>query len=375
MADRTRTLIRHYRKEDKDAVLGLFQACWDEEKSAMNRACWEWLYEQNPNTAPERPVIFIMEDGGEIIGSVSCVPARLLVHGRAQPLHWVMDYMIHPRHRGGLRGFRLAQQVIQLSAATLGSGFPIQETVPIWLRAGRKVGVDEVGGFGPVVLPLTVRYVLQRKTLAPMVTRPLDLLFRPLMAAHRAWRGLGAPARRPGTTLREIDRFDERITGFFDRVGSGYPIIVIRDEAYLNWRYCDYPAKTYRRVLAEGADGEILGYMVIRTGRKPNGIREGFLVDFLVELGDRSTLRQLVHWAVARFRREGCDVVKALEFHLPEMRRAFRQLGFMVHPVKRHYLIFYNEICPDEPKAFFRDQRNWYLTRNFADQEINEHLQ
>jgi hypothetical protein len=366
-------MIRNYTKQDKSALLELFAACWDEEKSEMNLACWEWLYEMNPNTDPDRPVIFILEEEGKIIGSVSCVPAQLMVDGSIYNFHWVMDYMVHPRHRGGMKGFRLAREVIKLSASTLGSGFPIQETVPIWLRAGKKVGVDEVGAFGPMVLPLNARYVLQRKSLNPVLTGVANLALRPALALQRLWKGLGAP-RAGGMTIGETDRFDDEASNFFARVGPKYPIIVVRDHSYLNWRFSDYPGKDYTKLLLRDDAGTMRGYAVTRSVLKHNGIREGLLVDLLTGRGDEAAVRALVREALARFRREGCDVVKGLEFYLPDMRAMMGRLGFFHHPVKRHYLIFYNEICPDKPKSFFRDRANWYITRSFADQEINEYL-
>jgi hypothetical protein len=263
--------------------------------------------------------------------------------------------------------------VIKLSASTLGSGFPIQETVPIWLRAGKKVGVDEVGAFGPMVLPLNARYVLQRKSLNPLLTFTANLALKPALAVQRAVKGFGAP-REPGLTVSEIDRFDQRVSDLFARVGPGYQIIVVRDDAYLNWRFSDYPGKHYTKLAVHDGNGTMRGYLVLRTVLKHNGIREGLVVDLLADRGDEAALRALVREALARFRREGCDVAKGLEFFVPDMRQAMTRLGFFHHPVKRHYLIFYNEICPDKPKSFFRNQANWYVTRNFADQEINEYL-
>jgi hypothetical protein len=373
MAARPPAQIRNYRKQDKTALLELFAACWDEEKSEMNLACWEWLYEMNPNTDPERPVIFILEEAGRIIGSVSCVPAQLMVEGVIYNFHWVMDYMVHPRHRGGMKGFRLAREVIKLSASTLGSGFPIQETVPIWLRAGKKVGVDEVGAFGPMVLPLNARYLLQRKSLNPLLTWTANLALKPTLALQRMFRGLGTP-RDAGLTITGVERFDRDASDFFARVGPGYPIIVVRDDSYLNWRFSDYPGKHYTKLVARDASGSMRGYLVLRTVLKRNGVREGLVVDFLAERGDEAAIRALVQEGLAIFRRERCDVAKGLEFFVPDMREIMVRLGFFHHPVKRHYLIFYNELCPDKPKSFFRDKANWYITRNFADQEINEYL-
>jgi hypothetical protein len=235
------------------------------------------------------------------------------------------------------------------------------------------MGVDEVGAFGPMVLPLNARYVLQRKTLTPLVTFPANLALKPALAVHRLWKRLGTP-RESGLTISEVDRFDNEVSDLFARVGPGYPIIIVRDNAYLNWRFSEYPGKAYTKLVLRDRDGLLRGYLVMRSVLKHNGIREGLIVDLLAERNDETAYRALVNEALARMRREGCDVAKGLEFYLPDMRGIMTRLGFFHHPSKDHYLIFYNEICPDKPKSFFRDKTNWYITRNFADQEINEYL-
>lgn len=371
MARKSSAIIRNFRPEDKSAVLDLYQACWDSTKRNSNQACWEWLNELNPNIEPDRPVTFVLEREGRIIGTVSMVPAELMIMGTIYKCNWSMDLMVHPECRGGLTGYRLVKEVIQRSASYIGTGLPIRRTVPLWLRAGSKVGVDEVGAFGPMVLPCDCRYVLKHKTLNPLVTGPLNLLFKPAMACYRWFRAIGA--QRSGKfRTRHIDRFDERITRFFESVGPEYPIIVVRDEAYLNWRYTRNPSRSYIKLIAEDEQGDIRGYIVYRANVVDTGIREGLLVDYLVRRGDEAVMRLLLKEAIRYFRQKRCDVIKTLELHMPDIRNYFSRMGFMPHPVKPYYLIFYNEICSDQPKSFFTDQRNWYITRNFADQEINE---
>lgn len=371
MARKPSATVRSFRSEDKPAVLDLYQACWDSTKRKANQECWEWLNELNPNIEPDRPVTFVLEDEGQIIGAVTLAPAKLMIKGKIYKCHWSMDLMVHPERRGGLTGYRLVKEVIQRSASYIGTGLPIRKTVPLWLRAGSKVGVDEVGAFGPLVLPCDCRYVLRHKTLNPLVTGPLNLAFKPALACYRWFRAIGAP-RNGKIRTRSIDRFDERITRFFERVGPEYPIIVVRDEAYLNWRYTTNPSRSYVKLIAEDEEGDIRGYIVFRANVIDTGIREGLLVDYLVRRGDEAVMRLLLKEAVRYFRQKRCDVIKTLELHMPDIRSYFLRMGFLVHPVKPYYLIFYNEICPDLPKSFFADQRNWYITRNFADQEINE---
>ena len=126
-----------------------------------------------------------------------------------------------------------------------------------------------------------------------------------------------------GVSLREAERFDERADELFDLAATPFDFIVTRRHDYLNWRYADRRAGTYRIVLAEQGT-TLVGYAVTRV----DGDR-GYLVDLLAPPGRDDVLDALLGDAVARMRAAGVSGVMCwLIAHHP-FRRQLRRYGFV----------------------------------------------
>ncbi len=146
--------------------------------------------------------------------------------------------------------------------------------------------------------------------------RPLDL--RTTLSVHRrigvpsfigaTVRGLRPPPLPSGGTLREIDRFDERVDELWLAGRHRFDLARIRDAAELNWRYADPRGGRCTRIGAF-EDNQILAYAVYRVSED-----ELLLLDLLthpdrpdaaravlragVALGRRERLRRLVAWVI-----------------------------------------------------------------------------
>lgn len=363
--------VRPYRAEDKKVVLNLCSLCWEEDKRRQVRLYWEWLHYDNPNAQGTGPVVYILERDGEVAGTVSCIPTRLMVKGVVHRLHWITDFMVSPTHRGWLTGLRLANELHSLAPQYMFAGFPLKNTLSIWTRAARGIGLDIVGDMKLVVRPLHALYMMQNKTRNPVLAGLADLVVRPMLAIHETILARKAP-RATDLHFQKVDSFDERVTEFFFRVGPTYPIIVVRDAEYLNWRYTDPPGRPYQKYIVVNDTGEMKGYVVISWAEKKNGVRDGLLVDFLAERGDEATVHFMIRRAVRELRRANCAVVKARAFSMPDMAAYLRRLGFYLHPEHCQFMVFYNAVDQGLSKDFVSDPTNWYITRNFADEELNE---
>ena len=91
--------------------------------------------------------------------------------------------------------------------------------------------------------------------------------------------------------------------------------MVVRDRAYLDWRFFRRPDATYTMLAAtRGAD--LLGYLVLRRALR-DGMPWGYLVDFLVDPESPAVWPMLVREALARFRADGVALVGCLA-NLPQ---------------------------------------------------------
>lgn len=126
-----------------------------------------------------------------------------------------------------------------------------------------------------------------------------------------------------GVALRVADRFDERTDTLFELAATAFDFIVTRRHDYLNWRYADPRAGTYRIVLAEEG-ATLIGYSVTRV----DGDR-GYLVDLLVPPGRDDVLDALIDDAVATMRATSVSGIMSWLVADHPYRSQFRRHGFV----------------------------------------------
>src|SRR5206468_1896812 len=60
--------------------------------------------------------------------------------------------------------------------------------------------------------------------------------------------------RRKDICIQMIDQFDESFDEFWSRVQDKYPAMVIRDRAFLNWRFAPVSGRRYHILVARAKD-------------------------------------------------------------------------------------------------------------------------
>lgn len=113
-----------------------------------------------------------------------------------------------------------------------------------------------------------------------------------------------------GVTITQMVTFDQWGDALWQRVCRDYPVMVVRDQPYLNWRFACRPDARYTLLVAtRGPD--LVGYLVLRSTERAR-VRWGYLVDFLVEGSSSSLFALLVEEAVECLRRERVAIISCL---------------------------------------------------------------
>jgi len=111
-------------------------------------------------------------------------------------------------------------------------------------------------------------------------------------------------------------------------VSRDYPAIMVRDQAFLSWRFDRCPIRNYTRYAAV-REGEIVGYIVTRS-YESLGQERGMIVDYLVGRNDSAVLSALIQRAMQDFRSRGAVSVKcSLSSSQREHIRQLRSHGFL----------------------------------------------
>jgi len=202
---------------DKPAVLALINHI--QPHIPWSAAHYDWQFLQGPAGPAE---VRIIEADGRVVSLYVGTRKSLWVDGRVRPGIMVQDVLTHPDYRG--RGF-LNSMASAFLAEMRGRG-DCGYTFPNKLSENsfRRSGWTELTGI-------------------PALQAAIDP-------------SAGRPAPRDGL-LQEIGSFEPAVDAIWRE--AGIPVGVLRDAAYLNWRY-GRPDTTYRRFLIN----KDRGYLVLK---------------------------------------------------------------------------------------------------------------
>jgi Acetyltransferase (GNAT) domain len=211
--DRGTFFIRPYEEKDERGVLSLWEAAFGK---SMSPALFKWKWLDNPYG--HQMMLCVGEDGTPV-AMYSGIPFRANWQGETVRFTHLMDHSSHPAYRSALGGRR---------------GLFVRTAAEFFDRYGGPHGSVFMYGFpgkrhfflGEKLL----QYVPLRGGMTFMSARPSDVAFQ-----MRSFKG-------------RIEAFDS-VSGAFDVLSeacrSAYPFSVLRDAAFLNWRFLKHPERRY----------------------------------------------------------------------------------------------------------------------------------
>lgn len=279
--------LRLYRPGDETGILALFQRVFARPRSLAH---WRWKYLETPGGPPFLAVAESAE--GEIVGHYGVLRAWGNVGGDRRQMVQVIDSMVSPDYRRqalkrpGLF-VRLAlfyfdciekEKLSTPELCWMGYGFPNASALRIGERLLGYTPLSPVGS-----------WVVLAETLAQRL------------------RPRGVEAEYDVREVKSVEASADRLWG---RCAPELPTAIIRDQAYLNWRYRDCPDQTYRILLAENRfTGELEGLTVLRAGWQDRPVVA--IVDWLVPARADGAARTLLRAALETAEAEQCPELAA----------------------------------------------------------------
>ena len=147
----------------------------------------------------------------------------------------------------------------------------------------------------------------------------------------------------------DVVRFPPEVERAFLGFAEGRAALLVRDAAYLNWRYAERPGPDFTRLLARRGS-EPVGYAVARGG---------VLYDWGARADDEAVVRSLLHGLVTRARRAGATTLAAVFPDTAPEWQLFQRAGFRVRGT-REFLCFRSFQRPAIMSWLFQ---NWFYTR------------
>jgi GNAT superfamily N-acetyltransferase len=226
-----------FHREDRLPLIELKEAAFG---TPIDRNRWEWQYMNSPFSTDIR--VFVAECGNELAGSTTRLPFDIRRRGETVRAYFSVDSMVHPRYRR--RG--IMKSLYRHTA----------DAMPLLYSKGTNPGMYELlMDFGyRVVFPNTylVNYLSRWKIAFSRYN-----LFTPKSVFPDLW------AMKVG--FEPIRNFGREFDDFWEGVADAYPGIVVKNSAYMNWRYVDIPHKKYH-LYYKLKEGRIVCALVLRTG-------------------------------------------------------------------------------------------------------------
>jgi len=300
--------IRELREGDEDSLLETFNRVFcaqDPGHTARTRAQWDWAFRQNP--AGFRVWLALHE--GQVVAQYAALPYRVWIGGEQRVFAQIVDSMVHPEHRAGLKR----------------PGLFVQTALPFFDAYG---GVDrDLVHYG---WPVETAWRVGKTFLDYEVVRTQPFLAREIDG--------GAGAAPP--EVEELGRFDEQVRWLYDRCVGAWQASTVRDAAFMNWRFCDNPHHDYVALGVRDAEGVLRGCAVYRFGDWVLP-RMGLIVDWLVPPEEPEVGEALLAAVSARAAADGAQVTATLFPEWSPWFESFQAAGFQVHP-SRYFMVARN---------------------------------
>lgn len=325
--------IRPFKPGDEHQILTLFKKVFGADRSLEH---WRWKFQDNPAGCN---IYVAVSEGGEIVGHYAAIPAIVARGNERYVFSQVVDVMVDPEFRRGLKKQGIFARVMKgmetaygvPDRVAVGYGFPTPEHFQI---GQRLVGYNALHP----VLKLTKGLASGRSRSG----RLLGMLWNLSLKVH------------------QVERFDPLVDQFWERCRHELPLAIVRDARYLNWRYAGHPDVSYRLLIA-ARRGEVVGVAVLRIGWLGQSIAA--LVDWLVPEGAPGVAEALLDRGESLAGEAGMEEIQAW---FPSYSAPFRLLlsrGYRSEPTL--YSLVCRTYTSSLPLEWLRD--HWYYTMGDSD--------
>lgn len=347
---------REYKEGDEKEILGLYKLVFGTE---ISDEYWLWKYKRNA-AGPALIVVAEAEQG--IVGQYALLPRLLKIGDKVCSAGLSVDTMVHPDYQGQGIFVTLAKETYNLAARKeirFIYGFPNGNSYHGFIT---KLGwTDLYKGIPLWVKPLNIENILKKrlinnKLLASLGDKVGDIAIRMLYRTQRK--------SISGCSIREIYSFDPRFEFFWDKVLRNHKkIMMVRDRAFLTWRYVEKPANDYVILIAEKKE-DLLGYIVLRC-MEEFGLQISFIVDILTIDDKAGVSVDLIFAAIDYFRQKEMDIVGSLMLPGNRYSHSLKQTGFIKAPGKllpQNMYLGIRSFTPSQTADFLAKPNNWFIT-------------
>jgi GNAT superfamily N-acetyltransferase len=342
-----------YLPVDAGDSLELVRRIWGEIDAAQP-AYLDWQYADNP-AGPVIAALARETGSNQLIGQAVQIATRVALASEECRASICLSVATDTEWRGlGVFSALLngASEMSGAAGMACTFAFPNPQSLPSFIK---RAGYTDVGAVPLLLRPANVSRLLRKR-----LGRPTAALAAPLGVF---WHTPRPSSPDPNIVIETVEKFDASFNELWRRLKTRHPVMIVRDAAYLNWRFGEAPTRRYVTFAARTAE-RLAGFIVLRTA--PVGpFDAGLVIDFIVEdtpEGRAAGLR-LIDRAFAHLRSLPLDLLGTLSLPHTLEYRLLREKGFWPCPKRLEPQPFRLVARPyDEPGRLATKLRNWFVT-------------
>ena len=352
--------IGTYQEDDKVGVLDLVRDEYGETDLA-NGDYFDWLRLACP---PDVGQWVVREKGtGRVVSAATMVGVQAIWKGNETKALLGFNFLVAPEYqRQGIHTAftRQTREDIRRAGYCFTTLFPNPKSMPQLVRSENYHHVSQVP---LLVRPLNMRALAEARVKNQLLVWASSLGWG--FAGRVIWREPGPPHVDPPLHISEDLVLDEGYDRFWRQVQTKYDLMLVRDRAFLTWRFLDIPTREYRILSARQGDG-VLGYIVLRQA-DARGTMSGIIADFLVLPGEQGTWagRHLLHEALRQFREAQMPLAGGLVLPHTHEYTLMRDAGFLSVPepvAPQPFNLFVRSHSDDPPLEALTCPDTWYVS-------------
>ncbi len=297
---------------------------------------WSWQFQRNPFGKPFQPVL-VVNDDDQVIGFNGVMPVVIMNRGRHTDAIWSCDFYVSPEWRGKKLGSRI--KAVLHERYNIIMAFGVSDKASLVLNHLGWQQQDYVYNY---------RYLRRPETFRQWV-------FKFLQLTNRIRGGIFSKYENYSIKVQSRLPPEKDINDLWEKSESGYASVVIRNYAYLDWKYQNHPLTRYAYVSAwEGSS--LKGLMIVRYHK---GLLR--LVDYCGPARNKKLKTSLIRACLENWQ-------QALYFTIittdREMAKCLIHQGFYRSRSKPKFFVY-------SPAATHISQdKNWFIMSGDSDGEL-----
>lgn len=301
----------------------------------------------------------IIKANNKIVGMLGLLPYTLNYFGKVIKAYYLVNLMVEEKYRNFGLGPELILESESECEILITTGYS-QEAQRMYQK------------FRWTEMPHLKRFVkiLSNEKIKDLINKESSFNYNP---------GKIKPNNNSSFDFCLTDHFDNEINILWETLRSKYPILTIRDNNYLTWRYVNHPLIKYNIFLTK-KNKEIKSLIILRI-EEPLNYKIGRIVDFIsCDEAEEFTLFKLVEFC----KQESINLIDFFftgNFHIQSLKNIgfeeankepYSLIPILFNPINRErkFINFiFNIVNKDFNDNRIRDISNWYITKGDGDQD------